>query len=128
MADDLFWRDGDGPDVKVAIAQEKAEMANDRAHTEARSGQMMIDFTTLRDAFGAFDADGDGKLTEAEVVAALTRATAHGTEFSWEEAHDTWKRWKEEFDLNNDGIISVDELARSQRKIISRFPNERGLK
>ena len=39
-------------------------------------------FEQLRDAFALFDADGDGKLTEDEVVAALTRKTGQGTEVS----------------------------------------------
>ena len=55
------------------------------------------------DAF-PFDADGDGKLTEDEVVAALTRKT--GTELSEEAARATWKRWQYKYDLNNDGKIS----------------------
>ena len=66
-------------------------------------------FEQLRDAFAAFDADGDGKLTEDEVVAALTRKT--GTELSEEAARATWKRWQYKYDLNNDGKISYEELV-----------------
>ena len=74
--------------------------------------QSGADFNTLRGAFAAFDADGDGKLTKAEVIAALTRKTGHGTELSKDVAETTWKRWRDMFDLNNDETVSVDELAR----------------
>ena len=33
---------------------------------------------TLRGAFAMFDADGDGKLTKAEVIAVLTRQDGAG--------------------------------------------------
>ena len=72
---------------------------------------ILQDALTLDDAFAAFDADGDGKLTEEEVVAALTRKTSSGTELSEEAARATWKRWVEEFDLNKDGKISIEELT-----------------
>ena len=68
-------------------------------------------FEQLRDAFAAFDADGDGKLTEKEVIAALTRKTGQGTELSEEAARATWKRWQYKYDLNNDGKISIEELV-----------------
>ena len=69
------------------------------------------DSVTLRDAFAAFDADGDGKLTEDEVVAALTRKTGQGTELSEVLARSMWRKWQFQFDLNNDGKISYEELA-----------------
>ena len=69
------------------------------------------DSVTLRDAFAAFDADGDGKLTEDEVVAALTRKTGQGTELSEEAARATWRRWLAECDFNNDGELSFEEVA-----------------
>ena len=68
-------------------------------------------FEQLRDAFAAFDADGDGKLTEDEVVAALTRKTGQGMELSEEGARSMWRKWQFQFDLNNDGKISIEELA-----------------
>ena len=68
-------------------------------------------FEQLRDAFAAFDADGDGKLTEDEVVAALTRKTGQGTELSGEAARATWQRWLVEFDLNNDGEVGGGQPA-----------------
>jgi Ca2+-binding EF-hand superfamily protein len=72
------------------------------------------DHAKLTRAFAAFDADGDGKLTEAEVIGALTRKTGWGTELSEENARATWRRWKFEFDLNDDGKISTEELARAK--------------
>ena len=71
-------------------------------------------FEQLRDAFAAFDADGDGKLTEDEVVAALTRKTGQGTELSEEVARSMWRKWQFEFDLNTDGKISIEELAKAR--------------
>ena len=65
---------------------------------------------TLSSAFAMFDADGDGKLTKAEVIAVLTRKTGKGTEFSDEAARETWQRWQAEFDPNNDGKISIGKL------------------
>ena len=78
---------------------------------EVREEQLEADFDTLIPAFALFDADGDGKLTEEEVMAALTRKTGKGTELSEEVARATWQRWKAEFDRNNDGKISYGELA-----------------
>ena len=68
-------------------------------------------FEQLRDAFAAFDADGDGKLTEDEVVAALTRKTGQGTELSGAAARATWQRWLAECDFNDDGELSFEEVA-----------------
>ena len=68
---------------------------------------------TLRDAFALFDADGDGKLTEEEVVAALTRETVHRTELSEAAARAMWRRWQAALDLNKDGKISIDELNKT---------------
>ena len=69
------------------------------------------DELALSDAFSLFDADGDGKLTEDEVMAVLTRKTGQGTELSEEAARATWKRWQYKYDLNNDGKISYEELV-----------------
>ena len=68
---------------------------------------------TLRDAFALFDADGDGKLTEEEVVAALTRETVHRTELSEAAARAMWRRWQAALDLNKDGKISIEELNKT---------------
>ena len=67
----------------------------------------------LSAAFALFDADGDGKLTEAEVIAALTRKTDQQTELSEEAARETWQHWKSMFDHNKDGKISIDEVSRT---------------
>ena len=97
---------------------ERAKMMTEEAAIEgtARADRMELEngrhmqIIMLRDAFAAFDADGDGKLTEEEVVAALTRKTGQGTEFSEEAARATWKRWQADFDFDNDGTISIEEL------------------
>ena len=73
---------------------------NDRANGEA-----------IMNAFKLFDADGDGKLTFAEVMAVLTRKTPTGNELSEEDARATWRRWQQRFDRNNDGKISYEELV-----------------
>ena len=77
---------------------------------EVREEQLEADFDTLIPAFALFDADGDGKLTEEEVMAALTRKTGKGTELSVEAARATWQRWQKECDMDKDGKISYKEL------------------
>ena len=72
---------------------------NDRANGEA-----------IMNAFKLFDADGDGKLTEDEVIGVLTRKTGMMTEFSEEAARATWQRWAAEFDMDKDGKIGYQEL------------------
>ena len=122
---------GDDLDVKLAETQQEVQVLvsldapggfgglsmEDLAEVDpnARDDQVEMDMWALKGAFDLFDADGDGKLTEGEVIAALTRKTAQGTEFSEEDARATWRRWQAEFDLNNDGKISVEELARWKR-------------
>ena len=114
---------GDDLDAKLAETQEEVRGVNDSwwqqqqrllrpaFEEDQEEAQSERDFIALRNAFALFDADGDGKLTEDEVVAALTRKTGQGTELSVMEARDTWERWQAEFDLNNDGKISYDELS-----------------
>ena len=94
----------------LASAQQKASDL-DWCHNEYGFGDVDGTRVSLRHAFAAFDADGDGYLTEGEVMAALTRKTGKGTELSEEVARATWQRWKAEFDRNNDGKISYGELA-----------------
>ena len=84
----------------------------------------MKDLRTLHDAFAAFDADGDGKLTEEEVVAALTRKTSSGTELSEVAARATWQRWVREFDVNEDGKVSIEELTSVIEKLGAFFPSD----
>ena len=73
------------------------------------------DRKALRAAFDAFDGDGDGMLTEEEVMAALTRKTGKGTELSEEAARATWQRWVVEFDRDEDGRIGIWELSSDGR-------------
>ena len=93
-------------DAQEGVAEASALTADGLGTEDAYS-------VALTRAFGAFDADGDGKLTEEEVMAALTRKTGQGTELSEEAARATWKRWQMMFDLNDDGKISYEELATS---------------
>ena len=108
-----------GADLSSDAAQRLAEtqdaiVATQYVDDDEVEASVKRSFEQLRDAFAAFDADGDGKLTEDEVVAALTRKTGQGTELSGEAARATWRRWKFEFDLNDDGKISIEELARAK--------------
>ena len=93
---------GDDLDAKTAKTQEEVMEVH-----ESRSAS----FSALLSAFNLFDADGDGKLTEDEVIAVLTRKTGKGTELSEEAARDTWQRWLYKFDLGDDGKISYEELV-----------------
>ena len=96
-------------DAKIAETQEAVQGANE--DQDSWVPLLGRDLDALRNAFALFDADGDNKLTEDEVIAVLTRKTGQGTELSVEDARATWRRWQAEFDRNNDGKISVSELA-----------------
>ena len=96
----------------VDKAVEPAQSKMQETPAERGVGVMLEDLRALRNAFMAFDADSDGKLTEEEVVAALTRKTGKGTELSEEAARATWQRWLKEFDLNDDGKIHIMEIMK----------------
>ena len=112
-------------DEEVAAAQKEVTSVNTANNTSRTalndeavwwvrrtSGRTALDDEmALERAFSLFDADGDGKLTEDEVVAALTRKTGQGTELSGEAARATWQRWLAECDFNNDGELSFEEVA-----------------
>ena len=98
---------GSSDAVFGTFATVQRNISSEMHNTDATRGGHM----TLYKAFSLFDADGDGKLTEEEVVAVLTRKTPMGSEFSEEVARHTWKRWQRKFDLNNDGKISYKELV-----------------
>ena len=98
-------------DGEVVAAQKEVTKLN--AEEDPRSIFKSIENgEAIIDAFKLFDADGDGKLTEDEVMAVLTRKTGMMTELSEEAARATWQRWKAEFDLNKDNKISYQELVR----------------
>ena len=112
-------------DMTLAEAQDGVTRVNQTHGPEALDdpdalspdahGQLIRDdYVALSNAFALFDADGDEKLTEAEVVAVLTRKTGQGTELSEEAARATWRRWQAYFDLNDDGKISYLELIDAQ--------------
>ena len=113
-------------DEEVAAAQEEVTQLNEdlfdvrRGPTADEDGGAFDafvveeDWKRLFDAFALFDADGDGKLTEDEVMAVLTRKTGRGTELSEEAARATWRRWQANFDTNKDGKISYKELEEGE--------------
>lgn len=112
--------DGREEVTQVAAAQEEVTQLNENFDINSenflrRSDKeaFVEDRESLFDAFALFDADADGRLTEEEVVAALTRKTGRGTELSEEAARATWQRWQAEFDVDKDGKISYEELAAS---------------
>ena len=86
-------------DVNIAKTQQEVKELNPKTRGVIDVFLLVDDFDAVFNAFKLFDADGDGKLTEEEVVAALTRTTGHGTELSEEAARATWKRWQAEYDL-----------------------------
>ena len=98
-------------DLEALAETQDAIVATQYVDDDEVEASVKRSFEQLRDAFAAFDADGDGKLTEDEVVAALTRKTGQGTELSEEVARSMWRKWQFQFDLNNDGKISIEELA-----------------
>ena len=119
----------DGEAQRLAKTQEDVGWVNERiAGLPDMEFQVMDvamkDLRTLHDAFAAFDADGDGKLTEEEVVAALTRKTSSGTELSEVAARATWQRWVREFDVNEDGKVSIEELTSVIEKLGAFFPSD----
>ena len=100
-------------DAKIAETQEEVQGANE----DQEETQIGRDLDALRHAFALFDADGDNKLTEDEVIAVLTRKTGQGTELSEGEARDTWERWQALYDFYRDGKISYDELVKYNKKL-----------
>ena len=107
----------------LAAAQEEVTSVNEDIDDDTinpKWGQAQVardDDMALDHAFKLFDADGDGKLTEAEVIAALTRKTGQGTELSEEVARATWRRWQYEFDIDNDGTISYKEMRKRRNEV-----------
>ena len=100
------------PGGSLAAAQKYLTSVNE--DIEKQSFSALDDGLALSHAFSLFDADGDGKLTEEEVVAALARKTGQGTELSEEAARATWKGWQRKYDLNKDGKISYEEMVKMQ--------------
>ena len=98
-------------DLSALAETQDAIVATQYVDDDEVEASVKRSFEQLRDAFAAFDADGDGKLTEDEVMAALTRKTGHGTEQSEEAARAMWRRWVAELDLDKDGKISYNELV-----------------
>ena len=91
-------------DGEVVAAQKEVKQLNG-------STKALENGNAIMNAFKLFDADGDGKLTEDEVIGVLTRKTGMMTELSEEAARATWQRWLAEFDVSKDGKISYRELS-----------------
>ena len=81
-----------------AAAKAKAKLAEGAQETKAK----------LDAAFKVFDIDGDGVISEEELIRILTRP--HSTAMSREDAKDLITHFKS-FDKNGDGVLSVDEFA-----------------
>ena len=96
-------------DGEVVAAQKEVTKMNEITKSSV-FGNALGNGEAIMNAFKLFDADGDGKLTEDEVVAVLTRKTGMMTEFSEEAARATWQRWAAEFDMDKDGKIGYQEL------------------
>jgi len=110
-------------DGEVVAAQKEVTQLN--KDTDASVfGNALANGEAIMNAFKLFDADGDGKLTEEEVVAALTRKTSSGTELSEVAARATWQRWVREFDVNEDGKVSIEELTSVIEKLGAFFPSD----
>ena len=62
-------------------------------------------------SFSKFDTDGDGYLTEEEVVAMLTRDTGAGTAMTREAAEAKWNEWLRRHDADSDGKLSYKEIV-----------------
>ena len=104
-------------DVNIAKTQQEVKELNPKTRGVIDVFLLVDDFDAVFNAFELFDADGDGKLTEAEVIAALTRKTGQGTELSEEVARATWRRWQYEFDIDNDGTISYKEMRKRRNEV-----------
>ena len=63
----------------------------------------------LKEAFKLFDDDGDGKITKAELVRALTRPVPNHSPFTVAQADDIFAR----ADLNGDGFVDFDEFSKA---------------
>ncbi len=72
--------------------------------------KMFVSAGDLLHSFQTFDEDGDGKLTEEEVVGALTRPGGKNP-MSPEAARRLWKEWLAEYDADHDGTLAYDELS-----------------
>ena len=79
----------------------------DQVHVLTQLAGGMPTSEELTNAFMKFDHDGDGYLSPAELKAILCRPTPDGKELTEERIDEIVRR----YDANNDGVLSVEELA-----------------
>ena len=111
--DEIFYAPG-----RLAAWGKGALRGNDMLPEGAQPVKLPLSEAQLRKQFAVFDADGSGKLTEAEVLAVLTRQPpggdgATGAPLSEHDARQLVGSMLTQYDSNGDGCLSIEEYARA---------------